>query len=132
MSTSSDNKVSSQGFVPGGHQIDSYGNGGFRFAGLSHKGSVIAMPTGVQAWSVSAPTRIDVASLTPVIVELGRIDILLIGTGEKALPQEAPFARALRELGLHVDVMDTPAAARTYNILFSEGRRVAAALLAVG
>lgn len=132
MSTSSDSKVTSQGFVPGGYQIDSYGNGGFRFAGLSHKGSVIAMPTGIQAWSVSAPTRIDVASLTPVMVELGRIDILLIGTGEKALPQEAPFARALRELGLHVDVMDTPAAARTYNILFAEGRRVAAALLAVG
>ncbi len=125
-------KVSKQGFVPGGHQIDSYGNGGFRFAGMSHKGSVIALPTGVQAWSVSVPTRIDVASMTPILVELWQIDILLIGTGEKALPSESPFARALRELGLHVDVMDTPAAARTYNVLFAEGRRVAAALLAVG
>ncbi|KAF0231296.1 MAG: hypothetical protein FD175_1165 [Beijerinckiaceae bacterium] len=120
------------GFVPGGHQIDSYGNGGFRFAGMSHKGSVIAMPTGIQSWAVSMPTRIDVSSLTPVMVELGQIDMLLIGTGEKALPQDSPFARALRELGLAVDVMDTPSAARTYNVLFAEGRRVAAALLAVG
>ena len=125
-------KISTQGFVPGGHQIDSYGNGGFRFAGMSHKGSVIAMPTGVQAWSVSVPTRIDVSSLTPVLVELGRIDMLIIGTGEKALPSDSPFAQALRSLGLNVEVMDTPAAARTYNILFAEGRRVAAALLAVG
>jgi uncharacterized protein len=121
-----------QGFVPGGHMIDSYGSGGFRFAGMSHKGSVIAMPTGIQAWAVSTPSRIDVASLTPVIVEMARLDILIIGTGEKALPPDAPFARGLRELGLNVDVMDTPSAARTYNVLFSEGRRVAAALLAVG
>jgi len=121
-----------QGFVPGRHQIDSYGNGGFRFAGMSHKGSVIAMPTGIQAWSVSLPTRIDVSSLTPVLAELGQVDMLLIGTGEKALPADSPFARALRELGFNVEVMDTPAAARTYNILFSEGRRVGAALLAVG
>jgi uncharacterized protein len=118
-------------FVPGGHAIDSYGNGGFRFAGMSHIGSVIAMPTGIQSWNVKLPSRIDVNSLTPVLAEMERIDILLIGTGEQALPQNAPFARALREMGIHVDVMDTPAAARTYNVLFDEGRRVAAALLAV-
>jgi uncharacterized protein len=118
-------------FVPGGHAIDSYGNGGFRFAGMSHTGSVIAMPTGIQSWQVKLPSRIDVNSLTPVLAEMQRIDILLIGTGEKALPQNAPFAQALRSMGMHVDVMDTPAAARTYNVLFEEGRRVGAALLAV-
>jgi len=58
--------------------------------------------------------------------------MLLVGTGEKALPADSPFARALRELGLNVEVMDTPSAARTYNVLYGEGRRVAAALLAVG
>lgn len=118
-------------FVPGGHAIDSYGNGGFRFAGMSHTGSVIAMPTGIQSWQVKLPSRIDVNSLTPVLAEMQRIDILLIGTGEKALSQNAPFAQALRSMGMHVDVMDTPAAARTYNVLFEEGRRVGAALLAV-
>lgn len=132
MSSSFGSSSTAQGFVPGGYQIDSYGNGGFRFAGMSHKGSVIAMPTGIQSWSVTTPTRIDVASLTPVIVEMSQIDMLLVGTGEKALSPDAPFARALRELGLTVEVMDTPSAARTYNVLFSEGRRIAAALLAVG
>jgi uncharacterized protein len=133
MSSPSDEpRMPGSGYVPGGHMIDSYGNGGFRFAGLSHQGSIIAMPTGIQSWSASTPTRIDVASLTPVMAEIGQIDMLLIGTGEKALPPNSPFARALRELGLNVEVMDTASAARTYNVLFTEGRRVAAALLAVG
>lgn len=131
MAGSSGGAQRNSGFVPGGHMIDSYGNGGFRFAGMSHQGSVIAMPTGVQSWAVSVPTRIDVASLTPVIVEASRLDLLLIGSGEKALSPDAPVARALRELGLKVEVMDTPSAARTYNVMFSEGRRVAAALLAI-
>lgn len=134
MTSSSDDepRQSRVGYIPGAHSIDSYGNGGFRFAGMSHKGSVIALPTGIQSWTVSNPARIDVASLTPVIVEMGKIDILIVGTGEKALPSHSPFAAAIRELGLQVDVMDTPAAARTYNVLFAEGRRVAAALIAVG
>ncbi len=119
------------GFVPGAHAIDSYSKGGFRFAGMSHQGSIIAMPTGIQAWGVSTSGRIDVVSLTPVIVEIARIDTVVIGTGLQALPQDSPFAVALRELGMKVEVMDTPAAARTYNVLFEEGRRVAAALLAV-
>ncbi len=118
-------------FVPGRHSIDSYGDGGFRFAGLSHRGSLFALPTGIQSWQISRATAIDIDSLIPVLVELEMIDILLIGTGEKALPQSAPFAQALRSLGVQVEVMDTPAAARTYNLLFDEGRRVAAALLAV-
>lgn len=120
------------GFVPGAYAIDSYGNGGFRFAGMSHQGSVIALPTGIQSWPVEHPNRIDVASLTPILAEVGVIDTLIVGTGEKALSPEAPFARALRAMGIKVEVMDTAAAARTYNILFSEGRRIGAALLAVG
>lgn len=129
--TTPEPELNPSAFVAGGHSIDSYGNGGFRFAGMSHIGSVIAMPTGIQSWNVKLPTRIDVNSLTPVLAEMKRIDILIIGTGEQSLPQHAPFARALREMGLNVEVMDTPAAARTYNVLFDEGRRVAAALLAV-
>lgn len=119
------------GFVPGAHQIESYGNGGFRFAGLSHQGSIIALPTGIQAWAVTSPNRIDIYSLTPILVELTQLDMLLLGTGEKALAPDVPVARALRELGIKVEVMDTAAAARTYNVLFEEGRKVGAALLAV-
>ena len=120
-----------QGFVPGTHAIDSYGSGGFRFAGMSHKGSIIALPSGIQSWSIENPGYIDVASLTPVLAEMHRIDLLVIGTGEQGLGQDAPFAAALREVGVKVEVMDTPAAARTYNLMLDEGRRVAAALIAV-
>lgn len=120
------------GFVPGSHPIESYGSGGFRFAGMSHKGSVIALPTGIQSWPVTASHMIDVISLTAVIAEIGVIDIFLIGSGEKALAPDAPVVQALRKIGLNVEVMDTPAAARTYNLLLREGRRVGAALLAIG
>lgn len=131
MSADPGSSARAQGFVPGAHAIDSYGSGGFRFAGMSHKGSIIALPSGIQSWPVENPAHIDVASLTAVLVEMHRIDLLLIGTGEHGLGQDAPFAVALREVGVKIDVMDTPAAARTYNLMFDEGRRVAAALIAV-
>lgn len=120
-----------QGFVAGAHAITSYGKGGFSFAGMTHQGSIIALPTGVQVWAVAEAGHIDVASLTPIMAELLQLDLILIGTGLKALPPDAPFAMALREQGARIDIMDTPAAARTYNVLMEEGRRVAAALIAV-
>ena len=120
------------GFVPGAHAIDSYGNGGFRFAGMSHRGSILVLPTGVQSWPVPRKESINVASLTAVILEASQIDVLLVGTGDASLPPNAPFAQALREQGISVEVMDTAAATRTYNLMFSQGRRVAAALVAVG
>lgn len=119
------------GFVPGKYSIDSYGSGGFRFAGMSHKGSVLATPTGVQAWMIEKPDQISVSSFTSIFAEAASIDLLIVGTGEKSLGQDARFAEALRAAGIKVDVMDTPAAARTYNIMLDEGRRIAAALIAV-
>lgn len=121
-----------RGYVPGGHQIDSYGNGGFRFAGMSHKGSIIATPAGIQAWACQRAEQVDVHALTPVLAELLQLDLLLVGTGEKSLAADAPFVQALGNIGLKVEVMDTPSAARTYNVMFAEGRRVGAALIAVG
>ena len=123
---------SSGGFVPGKHSIDSYGSGGFRFAGMSHRGSVIVTPSGVQAWKVEDAAHINAAAFTSIFAEAISIDLLIIGTGEKSLGQDARFAEALRATGLKIDVMDTPAAARTYNLMLDEGRRVAAALIAVG
>ena len=37
------------GFVPGRAPIDAYGNGGFRFADMSHRGSILALPSGIKA-----------------------------------------------------------------------------------
>ena len=120
-----------RGRFPGRAPIEAYGNGGFRFAGMSHRGSILCLPSAVLAWPVASIADITAASLADVLAEQSRIEILLVGTGRQpALLEAAPFAR-LREAGIGIDGMDTGAAARTYNVLLAEGRAVAAALIAV-
>lgn len=119
------------GFVPGRHLIDAYGGGGFRFADMSHQGSILALPSGISAW---APTR--AAGLTPedfdsVLAESDTIKLLLVGTGANIARLSEPVRARLRAAGIGLDEMQTGAAARTYNVLLAENRRVAAALIAV-
>lgn len=120
-----------EGFVPGQHLIDAYGDGGFRFAEMSHRGSILALPSGVRAWEVTAPEGITAASLAPVLAEAGAIELLLLGTGPEIRPLPAALRARLREAGIGVEAMQTGAAARTYNVLLAERRKVAAALIAV-
>jgi len=116
---------------PGRAPIDAYGNGGFRFADMSHRGSILALPSGIEAWAVASAAEITPEALRRVIAEAASIQVLLVGTGEALVPL-APAAReALRDAGLHPELMATGAAVRTYNVLLSEERAVAAALIAV-
>lgn len=111
--------------------IDSYGDGGFRFAGMSHRGSLLAVPSGMYGW---APTRLEVLSprdFEQVLAERADIDVLLIGTGQDMVRPAAAVRAALAGQDMQVDVMSTGAAIRTYNIMVAENRRVAAALIAV-
>ena len=119
------------GFVPGRHQIDAYGNGGFRFAEMSHKGSILALPSGIRAWSARTPADISEETLAPVFEEGGALELLLLGTGLdiRAVPDALRWR--LREARIGLDVMQTGAAARTYNVLLAENRKVGAALIAV-
>ena len=120
------------GFAPGLHTIDGYGEGGFRFGGMSHRGSIIAVPDGVYAWAVQSPSEITADSLDRVFASpKGSIELLLIGTGTDLVPVPEPLRRKLKAAGIVVDPMGTGAAARTYNILLGERRRVAVALVAV-
>ena len=122
----------STGFVPGNHPVEAYGQGGFRFAGMSHKGSIIIMASGVHAWPAATPGDIVAGSLGPVFdAPAGSIELLLFGTGETLVPVPDPLRQRLKKIGIRCDPMGTGAAARTYNVLVGEGRRVAAALLAV-
>ncbi|MGB8278562.1 MAG: Mth938-like domain-containing protein [Methylovirgula sp.] len=122
----------STGYLPGRHVIEGYGGGGFRFAGMSHRGSILALPSGISAWDAVAPEDISIASLGPVFDEAeGSIEHLLIGTGPTLVPLERSLREKLREMGIMAEPMATGAAARTYSILLGEDRRVAAALLAV-
>jgi len=120
------------GFLPGRHPIDAYGEGGFKFAGMSHRGSLLALPSGLYAWDATSPADIDEASLVRVLAEApGSIEHLLVGTGLDLAPLTPALAQRLRAAKIVAEPMATGAAARTYNILMGEGRRVAAALLAV-
>ena len=66
---------------PGRAPIDGYGQGGFRFAGMSHRGSLLIVPSGIYAWPVNAPSEITELSLALVFAEAEDIDLLMIGSG---------------------------------------------------
>lgn len=111
--------------------IDSYGNGGFRFAGMSHVGSILAVPSGIHAWSVTSAEALTLADLATVLAEADRIEHLLLGTGASLVIPGADVRAALAAAGIGLEPMSTGGAARTYNILLGERRAVAAALIAV-
>lgn len=115
--------------IPADRQvIDSYGKDGFHVSGAGYGGAILVFPDGTQRWEVAEFAEVTVASLEPVIAR-GNVQILLLGCGRRFQPVPSAVRRALREAGVTVDAMDTGAACRTYNILLSEDRRVAAALL---
>ena len=111
--------------------IEAYGNGGFRFAGMSHIGSLLCLPSGVFGWDAS-----DVAALTPdhfarVFAQASGIGFLLLGVGRTVAMPSPAIRKAFSDANVGLEVMDTGAAARTYNVLLAEGRPLAAALIAV-
>ncbi|MTH97263.1 Mth938-like domain-containing protein [Roseibium sp. RKSG952] len=116
---------------PGRAPVDAYGGGGFRFAEMSHRGSILCLPSGIYGWDVSAPENLSVAALEKVLAEAGDIEVLLIGTGQDLRPLPPEIREAFREAGVLADPMSTGAAVRTLNVLLSEDRAVAAALVAV-
>jgi len=117
--------------LPRSAPIEAYGKGGFAFAEMSHRGSLLCLPDAIWAWPVVRSEEIDQASLVRVFAAARSIDTLIIGTGTEVwLPPQALRA-ALRAVGVVLDPMQTGPAIRTYNIMIGERRRVAAALIAV-
>jgi uncharacterized protein len=116
---------------PGRASIDAYGNGGFRFAEMSHRGSILCLPDGVFAWDVGAPEDLTLGQFRPIIEALAPPAFLLLGTGASQVFPPFEVRRAFMEAGLGLEPMDTGAACRTYNVLLAEERPVAAALIAV-
>ena len=116
---------------PGRAPIDSYGNGGFRFAGMSHRGSLLCLPSGIYGWDAPAPTELDAMSLDKVFAEAAAVEILLVGTGTGLVLISRSLRERCREAGIVADPMSTGAAVRTFNVLLAEERAVAAALIAV-
>lgn len=122
---------SQQPHFPRPAEIEAYGRGGFRFAGMSHRGSILCLPSGIWAWPVSAPAQIDEASLIRVFEGAADIGLFVLGTGQSRVPLAEPLLWRFRDLKVNVETMSTGQAANTYNILLGEGRQVAAGLIAV-
>lgn len=116
---------------PGRAPIDAYGNGGFRFADMSHKGSLLCLPSGIYGWDVTKPDDLTADNFDRLFSEAEDIEILLVGSGADLLPLKPKLRSRLREVNISADPMATGAAVRTYNVLIAEGRAVAAAFLAV-
>ena len=117
--------------LPRSAPIEAYGNGGFAFAEMSHRGSLLCLPDAIWTWSVTRPEDIDKASLERVFASANGIDTLIIGTGTGVWLPPSDLRQALRAVGIVLDAMLTGPAIRTYNIMIGERRRVAAALIAV-
>jgi uncharacterized protein len=117
--------------LPRSAPIEAYGKGGFAFAGMSHRGSLLCLPDAIWAWPVTRPEEIDRASLERVFAAANGIDTLIVGTGTDVWRPPASLRETLRRVTVVLDVMQTGPAIRTYNIMIGERRRVAAALIAV-
>ena len=116
---------------PGRAPIDAYGNGGFRFADMSHRGSILCLPSGIYAWPPIEPSEIEPSAFAPVFAEKAALGLLLLGTGRRQQMPGTEVRRAFTQAGVALEVMDTGAACRTYNVLLAEGRPAGAALPAV-
>ena len=111
--------------------IDAHGGGGFRFADMSHRGSLLCLPDGIWAWPVAAPAGLTDETLSLVFARADDLDFFILGTG--AAPWIVPEPLRARFRGAHIslDAMTTGPAVRTYNVMLMEGRRLGAGLIAI-
>ncbi|AXT36686.1 hypothetical protein D1820_05050 [Phaeobacter sp. LSS9] len=104
--------------------IDGYGPGFFRVGGEVFHGSILTGAMGTTGWG-------GYEDAGPLLALVGEVDVLFIGTGAEVAHIPASLRRQLEGAGIGVEAMNSPAACRTYNVLLSEGRRIALAALAV-
>ena len=116
---------------PGWQVIEIYAAGNFQISGVTYQTSVIVQPAFTLSWPVTAAADLQVVDFSPLVEAEPRPDIVLLGCGNRTALIPSGLRQELRTSGLVLDAMDTPAACRTFNILVAEGRRVAAALIAI-
>lgn len=104
--------------------IDGYGPGFFRIGGQIFDGNVLTGPNGTATWG-------GFEDLKPLLGLAEQVDVVFIGTGADLSQIPSEVRTKLEAAGIGVEIMNSPAACRTYNVLLSEGRRIALALLPV-
>ena len=115
--------------LPQAAAIDAYGKVGFRFADMSHRGSILCLPAGIWAWPVTKPDEITEDLLARVFGS--GVELFMLGTGKQPWFMPEKIRWRFRDARIGVEVTPTGAAVRTYNILLGERRKVGAALIAV-
>ncbi|GAA2866884.1 uncharacterized protein GGQ99_001366 [Aminobacter niigataensis] len=116
---------------PGRAPVDAYGDGGFRFADMSHRGSILCLPSGIYGWQPTDPLALTPADFEKLFAEAADVEILLVGMGKELRRLPERLRAALKQAKISADPMSTGAAVRTYNVLLAEDRAVAAAFIAV-
>jgi len=111
--------------------IHGYGDGGFRVSGERHAGSLFLLPRQAQLWA--PPSQLDDLAAGDLLSLLdgAEIPLLILGAGDAPMHPFTSLGSDLRANGVAFEVLSTPAACRTWNVLMSEGRAAAAALVAL-
>ncbi|MBI3446445.1 MAG: Mth938-like domain-containing protein [Magnetospirillum sp.] len=118
--------------VSAGRQIiKGYGDKGFTITGKRWEGSVLVFPDRTLSWAPAIPAEVTEDSLVPLFEAEPRPRLLLLGCGERMVQVPVSLRMALRNAGITLELMDTGGACRTFNVLVTEERSVAAALIAV-
>ena len=111
--------------------IHGYGDGGFRVSGTRYSGSLFLLPRLSTAWTPPADLDdLTAGDLVPLLGDPSAL-LLVLGTGEAPQHPFNELGTALRARGVAFELLSTPAACRTWNVLMSEGRAAAAALVAI-
>ncbi len=113
-------EVDFDGAVP----VDGYGPGFFRVGGKVLHGAVIVTAERAQVWA-------GTGDAAPLLALAGQVDVIFLGMGAEIAHAPLALRQVVEAAGLGLEVMNSPAACRTYNVLVSEGRRVALAVLPV-
>lgn len=118
-------------YLPRQTLIDAHGDGGFRFASMSHRGSLLCLPDGIRAWPIVTAGALTDAALALVFAHAGDLDFFILGTGAEPWTMPEALRARFRDTNVSLDTMTTAPAVRTYNVMLMESRRVGAGLIAV-
>lgn len=111
--------------------VQRYGNGGFRVSGVDYSGAILILPESTSSWLFTSIDFLTIDAFKPVLEIAEKLDVFLLGCGDRMVPLNRGVRSAFLDAGLTVEAMATGSACRSYNVLVTEGRSVAVALIAI-